>query len=329
MSAPARGVSVIIPARNAAATLARAIASARAQTVPPLEIIVVDDASGDETAAVAQEAGGAGLRLVRLAARQGAAAARNRAVQEARGDLVAFLDADDTWEAVKTERQLAVMAAHPAMTFCACRARHEAQDGTPLGPIHGGVPVATGAEAWRALLAESFVATPCVLARRAAVQAVGGFDPALPVAEDQDLWIRLALAGEVGFVDEVLVTVQDRPASLSLEFAARTAEITLAMAEGHIARQRSRLTRAEWRHALGARLTQNGRRFYRGGQRRQGLRCLLRAMLLGHEVAANGWYLVTAAPGMAWVKRWLGGAAARARPAGNAPGPRDTGHRGA
>ena len=253
-------VSVIIPARNAEATIGRAIASALAQTAPPLEIIVIDDASGDGTAARAEACGDERLRCIRLSARRGAAAARNEGVAAARGELIAFLDADDSWDATKTERQVALMAAHPAMTFCACRARHVAEDGSAIGPIHGGVPVATGREAWRSLLARNFVATPCVMARREAVLAAGGFDPSLPVAEDQDLWIRLALAGEVGFVDAELVTVQDRPGSLSREYASQTAAVTLAMVLGHIERQRARLSRAERRAALGARYTQNGRR---------------------------------------------------------------------
>jgi hypothetical protein len=299
-------ISVVIPARNSAATLAQAIASARAQTVTPFEIIVVDDASIDSTASTARAAGGALTRVICLPIRQGAAAARNHGVEAARGDLIAFLDADDTWDPWKTARQLDVMASQPEMVFCACRARHVAADGTLLGQIHQGVPVATGPEAWRSLLAESFIATPCVLARRDAILAVGGFDPSLPVAEDQDLWIRLALAGGVGFIDEVLVTVQDRPGSLSQEFASRTAQITLAMVLGHIDRQKGRLTRAERRHALGARYTQNGRRFYRNGQWRAGLRCLALAMLNGHQIGANAWYLFTAAPGMTRVKRWLG-----------------------
>lgn len=301
-------VSVIIPARNAEATIARAIASALGQGIPPHEIIVIDDASTDATAQRAREAGGALTRVIALPGRHGAAGARNAGMAAARGEFIAFLDADDCWDADKTERQLAVLAAHPAMTFCACRARHLAEDGRVIGPIHGGVPVVTGPEAWRALLAENFIATPCVMARRDAVLAAGGFDPGLPVAEDQDLWIRLALAGEVGFVEAVLVSVQDRPGSLSREYAARTAEVTLAMVLGHIGRQRGRLTRAERRHALGARYTQNGRRFYRGGNWWKGARCLFLAMANGHAVGANLWYLATAAPGLAGVKRWLRGA---------------------
>lgn len=298
-------VSVIIPARNAEATIARAIASALGQTSPPAEIIVIDDASTDHTAERAQAVGGALTRVIALPRRSGAAAARNAGIDAATGEFIAFLDADDAWDATKTERQLAVMVRHPAMTFCACRARHVAEDGSTIGPIHGGVPVATGPEAWRALLAENFIATPCVLARRVVVVAAGGFDPSLPVAEDQDLWIRLALAGEVGFVEEVLVTVQDRPGSLSREYAGRTAAVTLAMVLGHIERQQARLSRAERRHALGARYTQNGRRLYRGGDWRAGMRCLFLAMAHGHAVGTNLWYLVTAAPALAGLKRWL------------------------
>ena len=299
------GVSVVIPARNAAETLGRAIASVLAQTMTPLEIIVVDDASSDATEAVAREAGGALLHVIRLPERQGAAAARNHGIHAARGEFIAFLDADDTWDPGKTGRQVAVIGAHPAMTFCACRARHVGQDGRPLGPIHGGVPVATGPEAWRTLLARNFVATPCVLARRSAVLEVGGFDPGLPVAEDQDLWIRLALAGDVGFVDEVLVTVQDRPGSLSLEYAAQTAEVTLAMVLGHIERQAARLTPAERRRALGARYGWAGRRLYRAGNVRAGLRNLIRSMLHHHEVGGTLWYMLTAAPGMEKAKAWI------------------------
>jgi glycosyltransferase involved in cell wall biosynthesis len=303
----AADVSVVIPARNAEATIARAIASALRQTAPPREIIVIDDASIDGTAACAAAAGGGMVRVIALPARLGAAGARNAGIAAARGAFIAFLDADDSWDVEKTARQMAVMAVHPAMTFCACRARHVGEDGTAIGPIHGGVPVATGAEAWRSLLAENFVATPCVMARRESILAVGGFDASLPVAEDQDLWIRLAIAGEVGFVDAVLVTVQDRPGSLSREYAERTAAVTLAMVLGHIERHQARLTRAERRHALGARYTQNGRRFYRGGAWREGLRCLMLAMANGHAVRENLWYLLTAAPALAGVKRWLRG----------------------
>jgi glycosyltransferase involved in cell wall biosynthesis len=83
--------SVIIPCRNGAHTVAMAVASAFAQSEPPLEVIVVDDASSDDTAAVAENAG---ARVIRNAMRRNAGGSRNAGIDAARGELLAFLDAD-------------------------------------------------------------------------------------------------------------------------------------------------------------------------------------------------------------------------------------------
>jgi len=195
-----------------------------------------------------------------------------------------------------------VIEANPAISFVACRSEEYAPDGRLLGPVHGGVPVVTGPEAWRALLAANFVSTPCVLVRRSVLQAVGGFDPTFPIAEHQDLWIRLALAGEVGFVDEVLVGVHERPGSLSREYKPQEPGIALRLVLAHIERQHNRLTRAELRHALRARFAQNGRRLCAGGrQRLRGLAYLSRAIANGHAVGQNLWFMVIAA----WPKATL------------------------
>ncbi|MBV1799994.1 glycosyltransferase [Siccirubricoccus sp. G192] len=97
-------VSVIIPAYNAARSLPRTIDSVLAQTVPPAEIIVVDDGSADETAAVA-EAYGDRVRVIRKP-NGGPASARNLGAREATGEWLALLDADDQWLPEKLERQL-------------------------------------------------------------------------------------------------------------------------------------------------------------------------------------------------------------------------------
>ncbi|MGE5235933.1 MAG: glycosyltransferase family 2 protein [Acidobacteriota bacterium] len=83
--------SVVIPCRNSAGTIGAAVRTALAQSVPPLEVIVVDDASTDDSAAVAAAAG---ARVERLASRGNAGGARNRGIEVARGDVLAFLDAD-------------------------------------------------------------------------------------------------------------------------------------------------------------------------------------------------------------------------------------------
>ena len=105
-------VSVVIPAHNAERYLGEALESVVAQTVPPFEVIVVDDGSTDSTAAVAQ--GYAPRVRVHSQPNAGIGPTRNRAVELAEGDLIAFLDADDLWTPRKLELQLAAMAEEPA-----------------------------------------------------------------------------------------------------------------------------------------------------------------------------------------------------------------------
>jgi glycosyltransferase involved in cell wall biosynthesis len=111
-------ISVIIPAYNREAYISDAIESILRQTLPPAEIIVVDDGSTDRTAAIALSYG----EKVRCISQenQGCGAARNTGLKEARGDLIAFLDSDDIWLDRKLELQSAYLAAHPEidMAFC-------------------------------------------------------------------------------------------------------------------------------------------------------------------------------------------------------------------
>ena len=97
-------VSVVIPTYNRAATVPRAIESVLAQTVTDLEVIVVDDGSSDDTGKVLGEMFGDRIRYY-AQTNQGASVARNRGVEEARGEWIAFLDSDDLWEKEKLEWQ--------------------------------------------------------------------------------------------------------------------------------------------------------------------------------------------------------------------------------
>ena len=119
-------VSVVIACYRCADTVGRAVRSAASQTRRPEELILVDDASGDGTLAVLhalRDAFDAGwIRVIELPRNLGAAAARNAGWEAARGDFVAFLDADDTWFPAKIERQHDFMGAHPQFTVSGHRA---------------------------------------------------------------------------------------------------------------------------------------------------------------------------------------------------------------
>ena len=104
-------ISVVIPARDASRYLRECLDSVLAQSVRPLEILAVDDGSGDDTAAILA-AYGRQVHGLRLDGR-GAAAARNAALEICRGDLVAFLDADDAWEPSRLEFGLAALESAP------------------------------------------------------------------------------------------------------------------------------------------------------------------------------------------------------------------------
>jgi glycosyltransferase involved in cell wall biosynthesis len=113
-------VSIIIPAYNAAATIQEAIATARAQTHRALEIIVIDDASTDDTLARIAAAAGPDLVVIRNAENAGGALTRNRGIEHARGDVIAFLDADDLWSPYKLALQLERLNASGEDAFCFC-----------------------------------------------------------------------------------------------------------------------------------------------------------------------------------------------------------------
>lgn len=190
-------VSVVMPAYNNADTVGRALASIAAQTVPPCEVIVVDDGSGDGTAeavrAMAGRMNGVRLRLFRQQ-NQGAGAARNRALAAATGTWLAFLDADDEWMPDKLEQSLAQtdparhdMSAHNVLILDGDRSH--VVDCLPHWQ-------ADPADPFRTLFLRGFISSSTVLLRRQVALRAGGFDPTLRSAQDYELW--LAVLGLIG-----------------------------------------------------------------------------------------------------------------------------------
>lgn len=203
----ARGptVSVVIPAYNAERHLAECLDSVLGQRGPfTLEVIVVDDGSRDASAAIAE--GTPGVRCLRQA-NAGPSAARNAGIRAATGDHVAFLDADDLWPSGKLAPQVAALEDDPALglVFGDCRqfsgeqwfARTEFQS-SGLGPAAWGrgprLP-----DAYARLVRSGFITTGSVVARRSALLEAGGFAEDLRLAEDLDLWLRIARRHPIGW----------------------------------------------------------------------------------------------------------------------------------
>lgn len=303
---PRRGplVSAVIPAYNSEETIARALDSALAQTYRPMEIVVVDDCSSDNTVEVVQRYAAKGVQLVRLSERQGASGARNAGVAAAKGDLIAFLDLDDEWLPSKIEKQTALIVANADYVFVSCASRLISPQGEDLGDVYYGRRPVVGAECWKSLLARNTIATPSVLVWRKQLIDLKGFDRRFKIWEDQDMWIRLALRGSVGYVDESLVLVHSRPDSLSSRGVGHLRSVVLDVVDRHILEQASRLSASEIRRIRGERLEWLGRAECNANYFK-GLPVILRSMLLGYRPLRTAGFLVSASPPARWLKQRL------------------------
>jgi len=164
-------ISAVIPAYNSAGTIASAIESVLAQTVEIDEIIVVDDGSSDNTAEIASQFP---RTQVIKQSNAGPAAARNTGTRAAKGEWIAFLDADDVWIPRKTEVQLKYIASDAGVIHC-----------NEFDPINFG-------NLWHR---QSHVSPSGALVRKKALIDVGGSEEARAImgAEDLNLWQRIAL----------------------------------------------------------------------------------------------------------------------------------------
>lgn len=223
-------ISVIMPAYNSAATIGAALDSVAAQQHDALEILVVDDCSGDDTESVTRDwdthrnSARIPLRILRTPRNGGPAAARNLGIQNARGDWIAFLDSDDEWLPGKLEAQLkAIKTFHaenygttPALVCGKTESWTEVRSDAPTpsrqrkntpnhveiqecrtSPTCPTCPTIQPTPPVRRLALDDFavgnpVATSTVLARRDSLLAVGGFDEQFRGPEDYDLWMRVA-----------------------------------------------------------------------------------------------------------------------------------------
>lgn len=176
-------VSVVMPALDRSAVIGRALASIRAQDVQPMEVIVVDDGSGDDTGAIAAAAG---ARVVRKGQRAGSGPARNDGIALASTGWIAFLDSDDEWfpghlRTLWDHRDGYVLVGSPALT----------SGGRLLGNT---APTNVRVDPAGALVPGEMIVTSSTMVRRDAVDAAGGFR-SLARAQDLDLWLRVLEQG--------------------------------------------------------------------------------------------------------------------------------------
>jgi glycosyltransferase involved in cell wall biosynthesis len=195
-------VNVIIPCYNSARFLGDALDSVLRQTHADTTALVIDDGSTDATVEIARTFGSRVTVLQQP--NSGPSVARNLGIDAAHGEYIAFLDADDRWHPEKLSRQLAVFAAHPECGLVHTAIRHIDDAGVFTGrPVNAPLRRETHGDCLALLLSRNTITTSSVVVRR---QVLGHrrFLAGLHVAEDWDLWLRLALRTKVGYVDDEL-----------------------------------------------------------------------------------------------------------------------------
>ena len=204
--------SIVIATYNAAATIAEAVESALAQTLPPLEVIVGDDGSTDHTAA-ALEPYRERIRYFRQEHR-GVASTRNAALEIARGEFFAVLDADDAYLPERLEALAALSAVRPDLDLLSTDLVYEV-DGRPVGRFGETCPFDVSDQR-TAILDRCFCSHPAV--RRTTLIRVGGFDESMRSGSDWECAIRLIHSGAAaGLVDETLYRYRIHGGSLTAD----------------------------------------------------------------------------------------------------------------
>jgi glycosyltransferase involved in cell wall biosynthesis len=212
-------VSVITPAFNAALYVRETLDSIRAQTFSDFEVIVIDDGSTDETAAVVESYAlrDPRIQLIRQS-NQGIAAARNAGIARARGRFLALLDSDDVWFPRYLEEQVAILRRRPEIAVLSANAINLG------GPLDGQLLLGRSRRGnlrklslFTLVRAEDSMSILSVF-RREVVDAIGGFDATLRRSEDYDFWLRAAAAGfRVAVNMKPLGLYRRRPDSMSAD----------------------------------------------------------------------------------------------------------------
>ncbi len=190
-------ISVIIPTHNRAHLLARAVNSVLNQSLPAQEIIVVDDGSTDDTAELMSQQFPQCRYLQQ--SNRGVSAARNRGIEEAQGEWLAFLDSDDEWLPSKLEAQSNLLQQYPEIKICHTE-EIWIRNGKRVNQMKKHAK--SGGHIFQNCLPLCVISPSSVIIHRSLFAEVGTFDEQLPACEDYDLWLRICASHPIAFVEQ-------------------------------------------------------------------------------------------------------------------------------
>jgi len=206
-------VSVIIPTFNSAEYIEEALESVFEQTFQDFEIIVVDDGSTDETGEVLKKYGDR-IRYI-YQENNGPAGARNRGIRVARGEYIAFLDADDLWVSTKLEKQVDLFRQRKDLGMVTTGACSFDEKGV-FGYSADKRETLMAGDIARNIFLRSNIGTPTVMVRKEVFDSIGYFEENIRQSEDDNMWIRIASHYDVELIDEALIKVRNHPRRMTL-----------------------------------------------------------------------------------------------------------------
>lgn len=243
-------VTIILPTHNRVALLPRAITSVLSQDYDDLQLIVVDDASTDDTQAVVRQVEDDRIRYIRLADNQGAVAARNAGISAAQSEFIGFQDSDDEWLPGKLKKQMLVFRkGGPSVDIVYCG--FQRVSGQSVVEVPGPHIGATSGDLSRTILYENFVTTQSLILRRRCLENVGMFFEDLPRFQDWELVIRLAQQYRFHFVNEPLVKVYDTPGNITSDPEAGARALRMILERHHAKIGSDRRAHANFLRLLG------------------------------------------------------------------------------
>jgi len=193
-------ISIIIPTFNRIELLLKALNSVMMQTYPPLEVIVIDDGSTDDTKSILQDHY-PNIKY-HYQKNQGVSSARNSGLKIAAGDWIALLDSDDQWLPEKLEKQKQALCHHPDFKVCHTE-EIWIRNGVRVNPMKKHAK--KGGNIFQHCLPLCAISPSSVIIHRSVFEDVGNFDETFPACEDYEMWLRMTVKYPVMFIKEPLI----------------------------------------------------------------------------------------------------------------------------
>lgn len=200
------GISVIIPTYNRGNVIGNTIESVLAQTYDNIEIIIVDDASSDNTAEIIASYDDKRIKYYKNEKNLGPAGARNVGIGYAKFEFIAFIDSDVLWNKEKLKKQLEIIL-EQKYAICYCKVKRQTANGvkTHIIPSEDEKRINLSGNIYQLLLSHNVVDTSTALIKKEVLNELGGFEESIKAIEDYELFLRISQKYEFAFVDEVLV----------------------------------------------------------------------------------------------------------------------------